>query len=89
MAFFKVSTQTTDVFCNITCFIIMSFSSRNHSFDQPERRRTKARRRLGALTSDLDAPPKGTLSLRREFFKCNESKVLPKKKTLVSEDNDC
>ena len=60
----------------------MPFSSRNHPFDQPERRRTKARRRLGALTSDLDAPPKGTLSLRREFFKCNESKVLPKKKTL-------
>ena len=67
----------------------MPFSSRNHPFDQPERRRTKARRRLGALTSDLDAPPKGTLSLRREFFKCDESKVSPKTKTLVSEDNDC
>ena len=39
-----------------TCFISMSFSSRNHPFDQAERRRSKARRRLGELTSDLDAP---------------------------------
>ena len=71
-----------------TCFISMPFSSRNHPFDQAERRRSKARRRLGEITSDLDAPPKGTLSLRRECFRCNESNVLPKQKTLVSEDNE-
>ena len=74
--------------CIVTCIIIMSFSSTNHPFAQPERRRAKAWRRLAELTSDLEAPPKGTLSLRREFFKCNESKVLPKQKTLVSEHNE-
>ncbi|XP_053397710.1 uncharacterized protein LOC128556471 [Mercenaria mercenaria] len=57
----------------------------NHAFDQPERRRTKARRKLGGLTSDLDAPPKGTLPMRREFHKCDESKVLPNKRSQLSD----
>ena len=37
------------------------------------------RRKLGALTADLDAPAKGTRPKRQDFHKCNDSKVLPKR----------
>ncbi|XP_060569211.1 uncharacterized protein LOC132727658 [Ruditapes philippinarum] len=59
----------------------------DHAFDQPDRRRTKARRKLGVLTSNLDAPPKGTLPMRREYHKCDESKVLPNKRSQMSDIN--
>ena len=44
-------------------------------FDEPERRRTKVRRKLGTVTNDPDAPPKGTATMRQSYHKCNESKV--------------
>ena len=65
----------------VGCFLSTLFVFRDHDFDRQERRRTKARRKLGTTTSDLDAPPKGTQPMRRELHKCDESKILPFKKT--------
>ena len=61
---------------------------RDHPFDVSERRRTKVRRKLGTLTSDLDAPPKGTMPLRLAFHKCDESKVLPRGRVLCDDSDE-
>ena len=61
---------------------------RNHPFDVSARRRTKVRRKLGTLTSDLDASPKGTMSIRLAFHKCDESKVLPRGRVLCDDSDE-
>ena len=67
---------------------MIAFYFRDHPFDVPARRRTKVRRKLGTLTSDLGAPPKGTVPLRLAFHKCDESKVLPRGRTLCDDSDE-
>lgn len=52
------------------------FDYRDHVFDLQERTVTKPKRKTGEI-SDIHQPARGSKGIREDFYKVDESKILP------------
>ena len=53
---------------------------RDHSFDSSQRRGAVGKKKEGTVSTDINAVQKGSLGVRWETARVNESKILPFRK---------
>ena len=65
------------IFLNVKIYLhILLISYRDHTFDHHLRRTTKSKMKEGTISKDRTAVEKGTLGVRWERARINQSKIL-------------
>lgn len=62
---------------SLTTFNVLFYLSRDHFFDSADRVRVKSKRKEATVNTDRNAVRKGSLGVRWEGARRNDSKLLP------------